>query len=250
MFGHVMHARLFPRENKFRYGIYYMALPLSRLHDLPLPYNKFGLLSFYDKDHGARDGSNLEIWARNILKTHKITEADGEITLICMPRVLGYVFNPVSFWLCHDKEGALRTVLCEVNNTFGERHTYICAHDDHRPILKTDTIKAEKLFFVSPFIKREGSYTFRFDTSDTYFKAWIDYFDLNDDKMLVTALSGDYEAITKSTRKKAFWSYPLVTFKATSLIHWQAIKLIFKKIKYISKPKQKTERMSTSDGIK
>ena len=120
-----MHGRLFPKRNSFTYGIYYLSLPLSKLKNLPISYNRFGPLSFYDRDHGHCDGSTLENWARDILKTYNITKADGEMTLICMPRVFGYVFNPVSFWLCRDKDQKLRAVLCEVHNTFGQRHTYI-----------------------------------------------------------------------------------------------------------------------------
>src|SRR6202012_458830 len=92
--------------------------------------DRFGLLSFYNRDHGDRSGSDLASWARAVLHSAKVTNADGEIVLITLPRVLGYTFNPVSFWLCHDKTGDLRAVICEVNNTFGETHSYICAHPD------------------------------------------------------------------------------------------------------------------------
>jgi len=249
MWGKVMHARLFPRRNNFTYGIYYLALPLSRLSQMNMAYNRFAALSFYDRDHGARDGSGLEIWARAILKDYGLGVADGEITLICMPRIFGYVFNPVSFWMCHDKAGFLRAVLCEVNNTFGERHTYICAQPDHAKITPNDTIRGQKLFHVSPFLEREGSYEFRFEMNEISFKAFIDYFDAADKKKLLTSLGGTFHALNKTRLRQTFWAYPLVTIKAIMLIHWQALKLITKGVRYIKKPLQNIENVSPSHNL-
>lgn len=245
-FGKVMHGRLFPKKNIFSYGIYYIALPLSRLGVMSIAYNRFAALGFYDKDHGNCDGSNLESWARKILKDYGQNKPDGEIRLICMPRVLGYVFNPVSFWLCYDKNQSLRAVLCEVHNTFGERHTYLCAHKDQEPIEKTDVLKGQKLFHVSPFLEREGQYTFRFDTGNEHFKTWIDFYDAKGRQKLVTSLIGTLEPLNKATLQKAFWGYPLITLKSVALIHWQALKLLFKGIKYIHKPRQKEQTVSTA----
>lgn len=248
-FGKVMHGRLFPKRNSFTYGIYYLVFPLSRITSLPLAYNRFAPLSFYDHDHGACDGSNLEDWARGILSDYGLKDADGEITLICMPRVLGYVFNPVSFWFCHDKEGNLRAVLCEVHNTFGERHTYLCAHGDHRPIGPDDALTGKKMFHVSPLLKREGRYKFRFNTGDDKLGVWIDFFNSEGEKQLVTSLTGKLEPMNAANLHKAFWRYPLVTLKAITLIHWQALKLLAKGIKYISRPPQKPERTSATDNL-
>ncbi len=248
-FGKVMHKRFFPKVNAFAYGIYYLAFPLSKINNLPLAYNRPGFLSFYGRDHGACDGSDLENWVRGILQDYNTTEADGEIILICMPRVAGYVFNPVSFWLCYDKADNLRAVLCEVHNTFGERHTYLCAHEDHRSISEDDVIEGEKIFHVSPFLKRDGHYTFRFSAHDGKFSAYIDFYDGEGKKQLVTALVGVLDPMTAKTLRKAFWRYPLVTFKSIVLIHWQAVKLLSKGIKYISKPMQTKERVSASSNI-
>ena len=248
-FGKVMHARLFPKKNAFTYGIYYLVFPLSGLKKLPIAYNRFAPLSFYDRDHGHCDGSALEDWARNILADYRFRDINGEITLICMPRVLGYVFNPVSFWLCHDKAGDLRAVLCEVHNTFGERHTYLCAHEDHKPIASEDILRGKKVFHVSPLLKREGYYTFRFDVSDNRFRVWIDFFDGAGEKQLVTSLTGNLEPMNHENIRKAFLGYPLVTLKAIFLIHWQALKLLVKGIKYISKPGQKQEQVSVTDNL-
>lgn len=250
MTGKVMHARLFPKENKFCYGIYYLSLPLSQRRSAPVAYNRAGMMSFHDKDHGPCNGNDLESWAREILNRYNIEKADGQIVLVCMPRILGYVFNPVSFWFCHDKSENLRAVICEVRNTFGENHNYLCAHKDHAPITHNDILKGDKIFHVSPFIDRAGNYTFRFDLRSGKFGAWIDYFDENGKKQLLTSLIGARAPMTKHTLKKAFWTHPLVTIKAVALIHWQAIKLMSKGIKYISKPTQKKEKLSTTQNLK
>jgi len=246
--GHVMHGRLFPRKNHFRYGIYYIALPLSKLESLPIAHNKAGAMSFHDRDHGLGTTGGLESWARHVLETYKI-DASGEIVLICMPRILGYVFNPVSFWLCHNKDGNLKAVLCEVHNTFGEEHIYLCAHEDGKDIKPEDIIKAKKAFHVSPFLKREGHYEFRFDSRADYFKAGIDYFDGEGRKQLVTSLSGKYQNMTISACRSVFWKYPLITFKASALIYYQALKLVLKKIRYIPKPAHKQEKITASGNL-
>jgi DUF1365 family protein len=245
LMGKVMHTRLLPKKHAFQYGIYYIALPLSQLNEMPLAYNRFAALSFFDKDHGPCDGSSLENWARNLLAQQDI-RADGEITLVCMPRVLGYVFNPVSFWLCQDKSGQIRAVLCEVHNTFGERHTYLCAHQDGRPVTALSLLFAEKLFHVSPFFEREGHYEFRFDVHDDVFNVVINLHHEEGYKQLVTALTGKLQALTKSSLRYVFWHYPLVTLKAIIMIHWHAIQLMLKGVKYVPKPPQKTQKISTT----
>jgi len=250
LFAKVMHARLFPKKNQFRYGIYYLAVPLSNLKSLPFAINKFGMLGFYERDHGAKDGSDLNLWAHEILKKYNIDKADGYITLVCMPRILGYVFNPVSFWICRDSQGQTRAVICEVRNTFGESHTYLCAHADQSPILETDVMQGDKVFHVSPFLNREGHYTFRFNTRDGQFGAWIDFYDADNQKQLITSLIGELKPLTKQSSRAAFWKYPLVTLKTIFLIHWQALKLITKGISYIPKPTQIMEKITSTNDLK
>lgn len=249
LFGRVMHKRLFPKINAFNYGIYNISIPLSQLNSIPIKLNKFGFLSFYVRDHGYCDGSDLESWARTILKQYSIDKADGEIVLVCMPRVLGYVFNPVSFWLCYDREENLRAVLCEVHNTFGERHTYLCAHGDQSPITEDNVLEGQKLFHVSPFLNREGHYTFRFNPDPESWGVWINYYNADGKMQLVTALNGVLSSMKKANLQKAFWAYPLVTFKAIILIHWQALKLVVKGIKYIPKPLQFHNKTSDARNL-
>ena len=241
-----MHARLFPRKNAFRYGIYYVALPLSRLSDGVLGAR--GFLSFSAHDHGACDGTDLQEWAREILARYGVA-ADGEIVLVCMPRVMGYVFNPVSFWLCHDKAGGLRAILCEVHNTFGERHTYLCARDDRGVLERDDVLRGEKVFHVSPFLQREGHYSFRFETEGGRFGAWIDYYDGDGRRQLITTLGGKVTAMTAGGLRALSWRYPLVTMRAVFLIHWQALKLVAKGIKYVPKPLQRQEKTTATGNL-
>jgi DUF1365 family protein len=251
LLGHVMHERTLPKRNAFTYGVYYLAIPLSQIGSLSIPVNRSGLISFHESDHGSGDGQNLEKWVRGVLNQYSIKEADGEVILICMPRVMGYVFNPVSFWICHDKSGKIRAILCEVNNTFGERHVYLCVHNDHREIKSNDILMGQKMFHVSPMLERSGHYTFRFHVDDNKFGVWINFYNQQQDKQLLTSLTGSFEPITRKTATKIFWSYPLITLKVIALIHWQALKTLAKGIPYIAKPAQKEETITiTTDHDK
>jgi len=249
--GNVMHKRLFPRENGFTYGIYYIAFPLSKMKSMDAGWrfgvNRAALSSFHEKDHGARDGSSIESWMRGILKNKNI-EANGDIILICMPRVLGHVFNPVSFWLCCDKGGGLRAVLYEVNNTFGETHSYLCSKGGDL-IKNDDWLQAEKIFHVSPFLPRDGHYQFRFSITSDKIGVWIDFYAADGCKQLLTSLTGTLQPWTEGGLHRVFWRYPLVSLVALWRIHWHAVRLVCKKIKYIRKPVQKAKKLSTNNKI-
>lgn len=135
--GEVMHRRYSPAQHAFRHGLFFLRLRIDGTPQQALPAlcsrNRWNLASFHDADHGPRDGGALEPWIRGVLASHGLGAADGAIWLQTFPRVLGYAFNPVSFWLCHDRAGLLRAVLAEVSNTFGEHHNYLVAHGDGRP---------------------------------------------------------------------------------------------------------------------
>ena len=136
-FGQVRHRRLRPVAHALALRAFFLRLPLRRLARAPWPWrrlahNAAGWFSLHDRDHG--DGRPLLAWIEQLLARAGVHDADGEIWLHCFPRVLGYVFNPVSFWFCERRDGSLRAVVCEVNNTFGERHCYVLAHDDGRAI--------------------------------------------------------------------------------------------------------------------
>lgn len=242
----VMHARQRPRRHVFRYGVYYLCFSLTEITQLStrfLSLEKWNLFSFYRKDHASRDGASLEEWARSILAQFNITTADGDITLVTLPRVLGYVFNPVSFWFCHDRQGQVRAVISEVCNTFGERHSYISYHDDQHPILSHEWLRAEKLFHVSPFLPVKGYYLFRFTCNADKVHVIVNYHD-DEGLMLATSLTGSRVPLTSKQLLTCFFRYPLVTFKIIALIHAEAVRLLFKGACYHSKPLPPTVEVS------
>lgn len=239
----VMHKRFFPKENAFHYGVYYLVLPLPAA-EIP------GLLaSFHAKDVGKRDGSDPASWVRGILTEYGLNEKIKHIVLVTMPRILGYVFNPVSFYLCLDESQQLRAVLCEVHNTFGEQHSYLCANPDHRPITADQWLGADKVFHVSPFLPRHGDYKFRFDLRADKLGIWIDYYDAEHQKQLVTSLIGNFTPLTQKSLSQAFWRHPLVALKAITLIHWQAFRLVMKGIRYISRPEQLPSNITATRNL-
>lgn len=249
----VMHARIYPRRNTFSYRVYYLAVDIENIDALAdgwrFGVDGPGVLSFYRADHGARDGSCLRSWLRGVVRGHGLDLPSGRVVLLALPRVLGYVFNPVSFWLCHDNDDALRMVVYEVNNTFGETHTYICRFADGGIIGPDDIMRAEKIFHVSPFLQRCGHYNFRTAIKDGKAGFWIDYYEEEERRQLLTALTGHVVGLDRAALRRAFWTRPLVTFAAIARIHWQAVKLLAKGIKYVPRPRQKAEKSSVSNPI-
>ncbi|OIR08657.1 hypothetical protein GALL_90400 [mine drainage metagenome] len=248
-FGSVHHSRLRPARNNFNYGVFFLRLPLRSMEGRTMPTallsrNRFNLLSFHDRDHG--DGKQALLpWIDNILKLEGIADADGEMWLQTFPRVLGYVFNPVSFWFCHRRDGALRAVLCEVSNTFGERHCYLL--DRHAPIADGEILTARKVFHVSPFCRVEGSYRFQFKRnqriSGEITLARIDYHDA-DGPLLLTSITGSSRPLSDRTIVHALARFPLMTFMVIARIHWQALRLWLKRVPFHRKPSLPLKELS------
>lgn len=247
-FGQVMHRRLRPVEHRFVYPVYFCLLPLSAIDQLGgalFSLNRFNLFSFHFADHGARDGSHPLPWIRDLLSRRGIV-ADGEIRLQCFPRVLGFVFNPVSFWFCERRSGELVAVLAEVSNTFGERHNYLLAHDDGRAIADGEVLERDKLFHVSPFMAVSGNYRFRFRRKagsgdrPEWRLARIDHADGAGD-LLHTALSGQARPLASGPLLRAFFGYPLLTLGVVLRIHWQALRLWLKGLHFYTKPEPPPE---------
>src|ERR1700760_352828 len=144
-------ARLRPKTNSFRYRAQYLLIDADSLSQ-PFRRGLFGmdrsnLFSLRTRDYGDGKTPPAE-WIREVLHQWRIDETNGAVRLMTMPRIFGYAFNPVNFWFCLDRDGGLRAVLVEVNNTFGERHCYLCFHDDHRVIAPDDVLHARKAFHV------------------------------------------------------------------------------------------------------
>lgn len=234
--GETYHGRRGAVKNAFRYSIDYVLVDADAPVSGPGLFgrNKANLMSLQDSDHGgppkAGKGAN---WVRHVLQEHQIA-LTGRIDLLAQPRLLGHVFNPVTFWLCHDDEGVLRTVIAEVSNTFGQRHSYLCHHDDMREITKDETLAATKIFHVSPFQPVEGGYTFRFDITDTLVHIIIDY--TRAEGGLVATLKGNRAPLTNAAILKSALRRPFGSRRVLALIHWQAIKLWWKKATFRSCP--------------
>jgi DUF1365 family protein len=242
----IWHKRLKPKVNEFNYKVFYICVSLDEIDKLPgvMKLNRRGVLSFYDKDHGARDGSSLKPWINNILSQYQI-EAD-DIILLTYPRVLGYVFNPVSLWYCL-KNGRLVAVLAEVNNTFGESHNYLIFHADRRAIMPDDEFVSQKDFHVSPFIEVAGTYTFRFGINENNCFGYILHGD-GEGKLLETLVNCRLGDLTKKSLSREFNNSPFMTLMVIMLIHWQALKLFFKRVKYNVKPKKKDIGLTIAYG--
>ena len=230
--GHVMHRRLRPAVNAFVYPVFYVQLPVRDLNSAAcalFSIDRRNLLSFHNADHGPRDGSPLLPWIENLLAEHGLPN-DGEIVLQTFPRVLGFVFNPVSFWYCHDCNGELIAILAEVNNTFGGTHSYLL-HRRGEPLVDGDEMRADKLFHVSPFNEIEGGYRFRFQLERAVQLCRIDYDDA-EGELLLTSISGKPQPWSAAALLKAFLRMPFLTLGVIARIHWQALKLWLKGVPF------------------
>jgi DUF1365 family protein len=235
----VAHCRTRPRSNTFRYRVAYVCLDLDTLQGAAgrwLKLDRRGLVSFRRADHGARDSSDLAGWLRGVLDARGLGEVcDGDVVLMTMPRMLGYVFNPVSFWFCRDRAGALRAVLCEVNNTFGESHCYLVHHVDRRPLQADEWLEGRKVFHVSPFLPVGGGYRFRFRLGESTIHVDVNYHDA-EGLMLATSVGGRREALGDGAIVRRFLCNPTMTLGVVARIHWQALKLWSKRARFYRKP--------------
>jgi DUF1365 family protein len=229
----VVHRRLRPSANAFRYRIAYLCLGLDELDSAGgrwLKLDRSGLVSFRQADHGARDGGDLRTWLLTILHAHGLADCcDGEMVLLTLPRLLGYVFNPVSFWFCHDRAGSVRAVLAEVNNTFGESHCYLVHHADLRAILPADWLEGRKVFHVSPFLPVSGGYRFRFRLDREKAHVDVNYHD-EQGLVLATSLGGRREPLRDAAVLRRFLCRPGMTLAVVLRIHWQALQLWQKRV--------------------
>jgi len=232
--GTVRHLRLRPVAHRFDYPTYFLLLPLRTLRAQPDPAlarNQFSWLSFYDHDHG--DGRNDCLgWLEEQLTREGIADTDGEVWLQTYPRVLGYVFMPVSFWYCHRRDGSLAAIVVEVNNTFGERHCYLLAGSN---LAWGRELRANKVFHVSPFCRIDGGYRFRFARTAERIVACVEYDD-GDGPLLLTSVSGALRGATMSRQRRVFLGQPLMTLGVILRIHWQALQLWVKRVPFVRKP--------------
>ncbi len=235
----VMHERLAPFRHRFEYRVFSLLLDIDRLADLAarsklFAYNRFGLLSFHDKDHGPRDGSPLRPWVEAALRGAALEQYGARIKLFCFPRLLGYVFNPLSVYFCYDAENRLGAILYEVKNTFGDQHGYLLdtRASTHGRMISHD---AGKVFHVSPFIAKDGDYRFRILPPAESIAIHIRH-DGPEGPRLIATQTGRREAFSDAALLKAWLRHPLMTLKVMAAIHWQALFLWRKGAPFFSRP--------------
>ena len=238
LYSSIYHKRFSPVVNAFRYKGFQVRINLNDFSVIKgkrfgLNINRMGLFSLYTRDHAYREDKEEELsvvyrtWAQEKLQQASL-QVEGDILLQCIPRILGYTFNPVSFWYCYQgpaSDNQLKAIICEVNNTFGESHNYILKIDEQ------ESMTLPKEFHVSPFYPREGQYEFSFTN-----KISIKYFNQNELKFIATMDALKERELSPKELRRLFFKLPLFTFQVTFLIHWQAFKLFMKKVKFYKKP--------------
>ena len=235
--GTTFHSRKGQINNEFKFKVDYLLIDCGVEYTKPFlfSHNKKNVMSFYDKDHGGSvSGGKGSKWATELLYSHGFLNDVKNIYLLTQVRVFGHVFNPVSFWLCYDKSNNLIVAIAEVSNTFSERHAYICAHSDARPIRSQDKILAAKVFHVSPFQSVAGEYQFQFNFTGKKVNIVIDYTSGIDG--VYANLQGERKPLTNLSILKIALRRPLGGWRVLFLIHYQAIKLWFKGAVYHKKP--------------
>jgi DUF1365 family protein len=239
--GAVVHRRLRPKQHKLRYSIFNILFDLDELPTLSrelrgFSHNRFNLFSFYDRDHG--DGKlPLRGSIEAILQRHGVNIAGGPIRLLCMPRMLGFVFNPLSVYFCHRPSGELAATLYEVNNTFGERHYYLVPLSGNTERSQKVILQASsKPFHVSPFLPLDLVYRFRIATPAENAAVSVHVHD-QQGLLVAASLSAKRKQLTNGALLRTFVTFPLLTLKVVAGIHWEALKLWLKGVKIHSKPK-------------
>ncbi|RDD61390.1 DUF1365 domain-containing protein [Ferruginivarius sediminum] len=248
--GNVMHRRLQPFRHRFSYGVVSLFIDLDELAELDkrlrlFSVNRANVFSFHERDHGPRDGSSLRTWIDARLVEAGIDLQGGAVRLLCFPRMWGYVFNPLTMWFCHHRDGGLRAVLYEVRNTFGEQHCYLlpveAGHDHNTPIRQS----CDKAFYVSPFITMEARYRFRLLPPGERLSVSIRE-ETAAGETLVATQTGRRRALSDRSLLRALATHPAMTFKVIAAIHWQALHLWRKGARFHRRPAPPAETVTHS----
>lgn len=225
--GIVVHRRLMPVQHSFRYRVFSMLLDIDQLEAIDEGLNlfsieRFNLFSFMNKDHGRRDGSALRPWIESQLNDRGLARPH-KILVHCFPRLLGYVFNPLSVYYCYDDQDQCFAVVYEVKNTFGDQHCYV-AKIDNPDIFQHGS---DKTFFVSPFIDISGHYRFGGHQPGVRYHLKITKYDKLG-RELEASQTGSRATLSDGALIKRFFTYPLMTFKVIAGIHVEALRLWLK----------------------
>lgn len=247
----VMHLRRHPVRYRFFYRAFYLLLDIDRLAQTSarlrlFSHNRFNLLSFHDRDHGPCDGSALRPWLDALLRKETIDLDGGPVRLLCLPRILGYVFNPISIFYCEHRDGTLRVILCEVRNTFGDRHCYLLSRNGAPMDYATPHYKT-KILHVSPLIGMGGEYRFRFTAPGEHFRVLIRLFqhrERRSELLMAATLDGERTALTDGSLLAQVARMPFMTLKIVAAIHWQAFKIWLRGASYFRRPAPPTQEVS------
>lgn len=235
--GRTWHGRKGDTRNAFAYGIDYVLIDAEAENDAPLLFsrNRANVATIRDRDHGGPPGRGRGAsWLRDALRARDLEHLAHRIELLAQPRLVGHVFNPVSFWLVRDAGEDLRAVVAEVTNTFGDRHAYLCHRPDLAPIDRSDRLIARKMLHVSPFQRVAGTYAFTFDIRPDRVAIRIDFAD--EEGGLVATLTGARRRLTTATLLGALLRRPLGSRRVLALIHWQALRLWALRATYRPRP--------------
>ena len=222
--GKVVHARLRPKRHKLTYRVFCVLLDLDEIDDLSrrlrlFAHNSAAVFSLHDRDHGDGSG-DLRAWVDAQLGAAGVTLAAPRITLLCYPRIFGYVFNPLTVWFCRDGD-ELRAILYEVHNTFHERRTYVIRVAPGPNAIEQS---CDKELYVSPFVPMDCAYRFHIEPPADKVLVAIDETDPQG-LLLKASFAGTRRPLTDATLLRALFAYPLMTLKVTAAIHWEALKL-------------------------
>ncbi|MEL6665868.1 MAG: DUF1365 domain-containing protein [Pseudomonadota bacterium] len=240
--GHTVHQRSIPFVHRFKYGLAMIDIDIDRLDEASrqsalFAVDRSSLFCFNRKDHGARLDGPLRPWAEEQFENAGVQLDGGAIRLVTFPRHAFYKFAPISLWLGHGPDGALRGILYEVNNTFGETHTYVAA----TPEPSRHQHDTDKAFHVSPFFDVSGAYEFTLKRSEAQLSLVVAT-KTKSGQSHVATISAKSSPVTSAAFLGVALTKPFSTLGVTAAIHWQALKLWLKGAKYHSKPKQSPVR--------
>ncbi len=232
--GHIHHSRSHEVRHSFRYPTFALLFSLQSEDEYlrTLKQRTANMLSLKASDYLHGQQGSLKEAVILFLKEQCQYEAD-EIVLQTFPRMFGFVFNPVSFWFC-SRKGNLEAVLCEVNNTFGERHFYwICPSEG---ILDSEFYRSDKVFHVSPFFPVDGFYKFRFQFGSGQSRVDIHYYDVNERLRFSSWIEGQVTDFENESISRLLMTYGWMTPLVVIRIHWQALRLWMKRVSFYRKP--------------
>jgi DUF1365 family protein len=246
--GRVAHRRKAPFQHRLRYRTFSLLVDLEELDHIAgrlrlFSRNRWNVFSLHDRDHGARDGTDLRTWINEQLSAAGLPHG-GRVQVLLFPRILGYAFNPLTIWFCHNASGTLQAVLYEIHNTFGHSHSHlvpIAGPEPHRHGFDKD-------LHVSPFFDREGSYSFTLRPPGERFSVSIDYRTITED-LLTATMVGKRRPLSDRSLARLFFTHPLLTLKVITGIHLQALRVLLKGGRYRPVPEPPAQSVTVEGRL-